>query len=138
MQAKRNSLIYFRTRSIHTIFAKILFNDTPLCYSDRVVHLGHILTYDLDDRPDIIRVVKEMNCKANSILCTFKWADPLIKCFLVKPTVCHCMALSCGQYPPSLKIIEVSLNKLIRNIWSLPYNSHAHGYCPLRSSITYH
>ena len=90
MQAKRNSLIYFRTRSIHPIFAKILFNDTPLCYSDRVVHLGHILTYDLDDRPDIIRVVKEMNCKSNSILCTFKWADPLIKCFLVKS---YCMSL---------------------------------------------
>ena len=100
-------------------------NNTPLSYSDRVVHLGHILTYDLDDRPDIVRVVKEMNCKANSILCTFKWADPFIKCFLVKS---YCMSLYGSVLwsisSPSLKIIEVSLNKLIRKIWSLPYNSH--------------
>ena len=80
--ASKTQLIYFRTRSIHPIIPKILFNDTPLCYSDRtrVVHLGHFFTYNLDDRQDVIRVVKEMNCKANSILCTLKWADPFIKC----------------------------------------------------------
>ena len=96
--ASKTQFIYFRYPPIHPIFATIPFNGIPLCYSDRVVHLGLIVTYDLEDRPDIIRVVKDMNCKTNSILCTFKWADPFIKCLLENPTVGHCMAMY-GHYP---------------------------------------
>ena len=33
----------------------ILLNDTILEYSDEVKHLGHILSYNLDDNADIVR-----------------------------------------------------------------------------------
>ena len=66
-----------------------------------------------------------MNCKANSILCTFKWADPFIKCFLIKS---YCLSLYGSVLwslsSPAVKMIEVSLNKLLRKIWNLHYNSH--------------
>ena len=99
------------------------FNDTPLCYSDCVTHLGHILIYDLNDRPDVICVIKDMNCKANSILCTFKWADPFIKCFLIKS---YCLSLLLWLCPLVIIVssCENDLNKLLRKIWNLPYNSH--------------
>ena len=126
--ANKTQLICFRTLYTRSISATILFNDTPLCYSDCVTHLGHILTYDLNDRPDVIRVIKDMNCKANSILCTFKWADPFIKCFLIKS---YCLSLYGSVLwslsSPAVKMIEMSLNKLLRKIWNLPYKlSHWH------------
>ena len=51
---------------------------------DQVVHLGHILTNDLDDTVDILRAVKDLNRKANSLFCTFKFLDPLIMTFLFR------------------------------------------------------
>ena len=124
--ANKTQLICFRTPYYtRSISATILFNDAALCYSDCVTHIGHILNYDLNDRPDVIRVIKDMNCKANSILCTFKWADPFIKCFLIKS---YCLSLYGSVLwslsSPAVKMIEVSLNKLLRKIWNLPYNCH--------------
>ena len=72
--SKTQLVIYFRSRSIHPIIVTIL------CLCATLIVLYTLVMYDLDDRPDISRVVKDMNCKANSILCTFKWADPFIKC----------------------------------------------------------
>ena len=45
-----------------------------LPYLDSVVHLGHILTFNLDDKDDIIRVIKDMNHKANFVFCKFHTA----------------------------------------------------------------
>ena len=55
-----------------------------LSYSSSVNHLGHLLSFNLKDHNDIIKVVKDMNRKANCILHTFRCADPHILCFLFK------------------------------------------------------
>ena len=39
-----------------------MFNDIQLKFSDNVSHLGHLLSYNLND--NIIRVVKALNLKA--------------------------------------------------------------------------
>ena len=39
----------------------IEFNGVPLKYSEKVLHLGHLLSFDLSDKADIVRV---------------KWKDP--------------------------------------------------------------
>ena len=57
---------------------------------NEVAHLGHVLSYNLDDTPDIIRAVRDMNRKVNSILFTFSAADPFVKSFLVK---IYCLSL---------------------------------------------
>ena len=106
--------------------ADIFFRDTLLQYTDEVTHLGHILTSNLNDRSDIIRVVKDLNRKANSLLYVFRAVDPFVKNFLLKS---YCLSLyGCGLWSlssSSIKILEVSLNKLLRKLWCLPRTSHS-------------
>ena len=48
--------------------------------------------YNLDDTPDIIRAVRDMNRKVNSILSA---ADSFVKrAFMSRLTVCHSMVVS--------------------------------------------
>ena len=96
----------------------IFFNNTKLMFVDELSHLGHnILTYNLNDKQDIIRVAKDMNWKANSILCKFSALDCAIKCYLIKS---YCLALygsalwSLGS--PSIQKFEISLNKILRTL----------------------
>ena len=78
----KSQLICFRqpsTRSFTNV--SISLNGHLLHFSDEVTHLGHILTFNLNDKSDIIRATKDLNCKANYILSLFKSADPFVKCF---------------------------------------------------------
>ena len=83
--------------------------------------LGHILTSTLDDTADIMRVVKDINRKINSLLCLFHFVDPHVKTFLLQS---YCLSLygSClwSLNAPSINLIEVALNKILRKIWRLP------------------
>ena len=67
----KTQLIYFRSSKICLFLPVITFNNVTLHYSDQVQHLGHILSHNLSDTADILRVVKDMNRKANSTLCLF-------------------------------------------------------------------
>ena len=110
--ANKTQLICFRR--CHTL-SNIPTISITLPFLKEVTHLGHILTYNLDDKPDIIRAVKDMNRKANSVLCRFSALDP---CFLIKT---YCLSLyGCSLWSlssPSIRIIEVAFNKLLRKIW---------------------
>ena len=68
-------VVCFRSQSTRPCSATISFNGTVLCYLDYVTHLGHIITWDLSDHMDMIRVIRDMNRKVNSILCTFGSVD---------------------------------------------------------------
>ena len=54
-------------------------NGYQLHFSDKVSHLGHILTFNLHDKDDIIRATKDLNRKANYILSSLKCVDPFLK-----------------------------------------------------------
>ena len=108
------------------LFAQLLhLNGTKLSYSDQVVHLGHVLTSNIDDIADIMRATKDMNRKANSPLCTFLFVLPHIKTFLLK---FYCLSLyGCCLWSlnaPSIKTIEIALNKILHKIWHLPLRTH--------------
>ena len=80
----------------------------------------------MNDRNDIIRAAKGLNWKANSHFCVFRAADPFVKNFLFKS---YCLFLY-GCYlwshsSPSIKLIEVTLNKLLCKLWCLPRISHS-------------
>ena len=73
----------------------------------------------------IIRVIEDLNRKANFVLCTFKSADPFVKCFLIKAYClslydCTLWSLSCK----SLHVIQVAINNVFRKVWNLPFKSH--------------
>ena len=88
--------------------------------------MRHILTSNLDDTADIMRTVRDMNKKANSLLCTFYFVDPQVKSFLLK---FYCLSLyGCCLWTlsaPSIRVVEVALNKILRKIWRLPPRSHS-------------
>ena len=96
-----------------------------LTHSDEVIHLGHVLSFDLNDGPDILRVLKDLNCKANCVLCTFHFADCYIKCFLIK---LYCLFLYCcciwSLDSKLLNSLQIGLNKVMRKVWNLPSQSH--------------
>ena len=114
------------------------FNGIKLSFMDQVVHLGHVLTYDFDNTADILRAVKDLNRKPNSLLCTFKFLDQLIMTFLLK---CYCLSLyECCLWSlntPAIRIIEIALNKVFRKIWHLHFPC-TYWYCSLRCTSTYH
>ena len=123
--AGKTQLIRFRTQSSVKQLPIILFNNTKLPYLDSVVHLDHVLTFSLDCKDDIIRVIKDMNCKANFIFCKFHVADPFIKCFLFKS---YCLSLYGATLwslsSPFIRLIEVALNKILWKVWNLSFKSH--------------
>ena len=92
---------------------------------DAVKHLGHILHYKLDDGPDIVRAIKDLNKKDDSMLYTFRSADPVVKTFLIKM---YCLSLyGCHTWSLSSKClfhIQVAMNKILRKVWNLPHRLH--------------
>ena len=124
--AAKTQLICFRRRLTSSSLPIIHFNETELQFVDQVTHLGHILHYNLDDKHDIIRATKDLHRKANCVLYKFSAADPFLKCFLLK-SFCLSLYGSClwSLSSPSIDLIEIALNKLLRRIWNLPYNSHS-------------
>ena len=103
----------------------IRFQNVTLKYMDAVKHLSHILHYKLNDGPDIVRAIKDLNKKANSMLYTFRSADPVVKTFLIKM---YCLSLyGCHTWSLSSKClfhIQVAMNKILRKVWNLPHRSH--------------
>ena len=125
--ASKTKLICFSSRLVRPHNASIFFNNILLPYSKSITHLGHILSENLDDMDDDIkRVLKDLNCKANSILCTFHCADPVVKTFLIQS---FCLSLYGGILwklnTSGINRLEVALNKILRKIWHLPPRSHS-------------
>ena len=82
-------LICFRSCKSYRFLPVITLKNTVLQYIDEAIHLGHVLSFDLNDGPDITRA---LNRKANCVLCTFHAADYFVKCFLVK---LYCLFVAC-------------------------------------------
>ena len=72
----------------------------------------------------VIRV-KDLNKKANSVLCAFHPADPVVKTYLIKM---YCLSLyGCQLWSlssKSLNALQVAPNKIQRKVWNLPSHSH--------------
>ena len=92
---------------------------------EEVVHLGHLLDYRLDDGADVHRKTVEFIRLANSTRIRLMGCSPDVVTRLVQAysTAFHgavTWSLNCG----ALKNLEVSLNKILRQVWRLPYHSH--------------
>ena len=90
-----------------------------------MLHLGHLLSFDLNDRDDIIRATKDVNRKANYMIYTFRYLDPFAMTFLFKM---YCLSLyGCILWSlssSSLRRLQVAMNKILWKIWHLPRMSH--------------
>ena len=90
-----------------------------------VSHLGHVLQENLQDDLDIQRCRSDFIKRANCILHRFAFCTPEVLSYLLR---CYCMSFyGCAIWDlssPSIKSLDVCMNKVLRRIWSLPYNSH--------------
>ena len=103
----------------------INFCGIPLGFSNTVVHLGNILSSDLNDSEDILSKCRDMLTKSNALLCCFPNLDPVILTNLFQS---YCLSLHGSALwnisSRSLQTVEVSFNKVLRRIWKLPRASH--------------
>ena len=127
--SEKTQLICFRKNVRQVSVDHIEFNGVLLKFSNKVLHLGHLLSFDLSDKDDVIRATKDVNRKANLVLYTFRHADPFVLTFLYKM---YCLSLyGCTLWflsSTSLRCLQVAINKILRRIWHLPRNSYV--YCP--------
>ena len=59
--ANKTQLFCFGNSKSCNFLPTIHFLNLQLKYTDEVKHLGHVLNYNLNDEPDIIRVIKDLN-----------------------------------------------------------------------------
>ena len=52
-------LICFRSCKSYRFLPVITLNNNVLQYKDEAIHLGHVLSFDLNDGPDITRALKD-------------------------------------------------------------------------------
>ena len=116
LNAEKTQLIRFGLSSSFSCKDCINFGGIALDFMDTITHLGHVLSYNLDDTSDIIRVMKDMTRKANFVQCAF----PFFKQFCLSMYGSTLWYLSCKN----LHIIESALNKTFNRIWNLPPHSH--------------
>ena len=69
--ASKTQLVRFRSAKVFKYPPTITFENITLKFTDTAKYLGIILTFNLDDTPDIFRAVKDLNQKANGSLCAF-------------------------------------------------------------------
>ena len=111
---EKTQLICFR-KYAHPVPAAIIeFNGVHLNFSNTVLHPGHLVTFDLNDQEDIVRVAKDINLKANSMMCTFGFSDHFVLTYLFKS---YCLSLyGCVLWSLSshaLKHLQVAINKIL-------------------------
>ena len=102
-----------------------LFCGERLAFLNSVCHPGHILSYNPSDNDDIVFKSQDLLKKANLLFCKFNFCNPHTLTFLFRS---YCLSLyGCSLWwldSPSMNLIEVAFNKMLRHIWKLPSNSH--------------
>ena len=118
--SEKTQLIFFRKNVRQSSIDHIEYNGVLL-----LLPLGHLLSFDLSDKDDIIRATKDINRKANLVLYTFRYADPFVLTFLYKM---YCLSLyGCTLWSlssTSLRCLQAAINKILKRMWHLPRNSH--------------
>ena len=123
--ASKTQLIRFARTKSSLCSDSFIFCGTPLPFQDSVVHLGHVLSYDLSDTADITSKSCDLIRKANCLLRTFAGVDPVVLTRLLRV---YCLSLYGSALwltsSKSLHVIEVAFNNILRRIWNLPARTH--------------
>ncbi len=90
-----------------------------------VTHLGHVVCHDLSDDLDIQKCQRDFVRRANGVLLRFGFCTPTVLTRLLRS---YCMSFyGCALWNLNhkmIKCLEVCMNKVLRRIWSLPYDCH--------------
>ena len=123
--ASKTQLIRFSFSLSSACAARFHLCGYELPFLDSVVHLGHLLSHNLCDTPDVNSKLRDMIRKANCLFASFPGVGPSILSRLFQS---YCLSLygSClwSLSSPAIHNIEVAFNKILRKIWHLHYRSH--------------
>ena len=92
----KTQLICFRSSTEFICNDIIFFGNTCLDFSNSVTHLGHRISHNLKDKEDILRAIKDLNRRANSVLYTFSFIDIFTLCSSSRPIASPCMGVLSG------------------------------------------
>ena len=76
--ASKTQLIRFSSSPSSACAARFHLCGSELPFLDSVVHLGHLISYNLDDSPDVNSKLRDMIRKANCLLASFPGIGPAI------------------------------------------------------------
>ena len=125
MQVRPN-LFVSHALVLHIVLLLVFFfSGLELNLGHSAKHLGHLLSFNLSDTDDIVRVKNDLVRKANCMLHSFSPCNPLVKTKLFDS---FCLSLYGSALwfssSPELRSLEVSFNNILRRIWSLPRMCH--------------
>jgi len=94
-------------------------------YVDTYLHLGHVISNNLDDENDIIRAQGQFVGQVNNVLCYFRQLDCFVK-YRLSRSFCTAFYGCELWHLRNRKLLDFGRmwNKSIRRIWNLPYNAH--------------
>ena len=101
---------------------RITLGNTILKNVTEFTYLGHIVTNDLSDDADILKHVRSLYCKANTLIRKFSNYTDAIRSFLFQ-MYCgnlYCSSLWCFFKKSSLKKLSVAYNNAFRILQHLP------------------
>ena len=123
----KTQFIHF-SRKWCTNYPSITFlGHDELKLSKSISHLGHLLSYDLDDSADVDRVISEVCRQGDYLLSTFSSCNALTKSQLFYS---YCLSLygsvlwNFGRSKSSLNRLQITVNTILRRIWHLPRRCH--------------
>ena len=106
------------------------------------MHLGHVLTSDLDDKAEILHKRNSVCAKVNSVLCHFYKCAPLVKLKLLRS---YCSdfygSMLWNLSDSSIEEVCVAWRKGLRRALGLPWRTHSvllapiTGMLPLRDEL---
>lgn len=104
-------------------------------FVDRFVHLGHIVSSDLKDNPDVDHIMSNFIVSVNNMSCFFNHIDvftrfKLFRSFCTSYYGCELWLLNCS----SLLSFCISWRRALRTVWRLPFRTHSF-LLPLISNI---
>ena len=80
---------------LHILIIQLQFGFKPECVKS-VLHLGHVLTENLQDDLDIQWCRSDFIKRANCVLHRFAFCTPVVLSYLLCCFVCHTMVVYCG------------------------------------------
>ena len=115
--ANKTQLIKFSHPSAFSVASPLnfCFFGQRLCFSQSIVHFGHILSHDLSDREDIVSIKKDLCRKGNCLLHILSSCNPDRKSILFQS---FCLSLYGSALwnvsSPELQHLEVACNNILR------------------------
>lgn len=135
--AKDNYIIFSGTKSVYmrilprsirlSCTPSIYLGEEKLALVDRFNYLGHLIVTDFSDDGDMIKEMRKLCARGNSLIRKFKFCNIDVKCTLFK-SFCYslyCASLWSDYKQSTFQRLKVNYNNILRRLMGVPVYSSA-------------